>query len=907
MMNRHHREQMEETRQSRLAVFNKSVLRLKENIDLESVLQEMVDGARALTNARYALITVLTDTPRDFRVRWTPAQEKFPNRFNASRNAFPKASPYTISGLVPGQRYKVQMRARYEGYSGYWTEIVEASVASAEAGATAADRGISTTAPEETPSINVVNALTVESNQPGQLTVSWDAPDDTELAHLLITSGMSSAEHQQIEEKPEKTKFFASLHKLSEPLIVTNFRNRDPAEDLSGLRLLPAKSFLAAPIRHQGVGIGSISLARESDEPEFNKEEEEILNLFASLAAVAVTNSRRNKEEQQARDRLMAVIDNSPVGVVVFKTLMGVPVSLNREAARIFQSLDPSSLLTLSNLNALTVRATDGSVMPLREFAFTRIRKESDALLAEELVLSVPGGRSKTVLVNASPIHVEHDEDRLVVATIQDMTSHEELEKLRAEFLGMVSHELRSPLTSIKGSAVTLRESLDSLEPSEMAQFVDIIEKQANRMRDLISELLDVARIETGTLSVAPEPQDMVLLVEESRKTLPSRGARDNVSLYLETDLPMVMADKRRTVQVLENLLSNAANYSHELSVIHVSAALCDGHVAITVADEGRGVAPERIPHLFQKFARIGGKEGEREIYGSGLGLAICKGIVEAHGGRIWAESAGLGKGTQFTFTLPIVNKAVGNTARSLSSPSKKSGSSLREPVRILAVDDDPHSLMYLRNVLSGAGYVPITTGSPREVLNIVRSDNPHLVILDLLLPGFDGIELMKRILTTAELPVIFLSAYGSDEVIASALESGAADYMVKPFSPTELVARVRTALRRRLAPAHNVPSEPFVLGDLIFDYAERRVSVSGRPIQLTITEYNLLYALSTSAGRVLTHAELLQQVWKMDHSSDRSVVRTYVGRLRRKLGDSANNPTYIFAEPRVGYRMPKG
>ena len=182
-----------------------------------------------------------------------------------------------------------------------------------------------------------------------------------------------------------------------------------------------------------------------------------------------------------------------------------------------------------------------------------------------------------------------------------------------------------------------------------------------------------------------------------------------------------------------------------------------------------------------------------------------------------------------------------------------------------------------------------------------------RLVLLDLMLPGSDGIELMKSILDIAEVPVIFLSAYGRDEIIARAFEAGATDYMVKPFSPTELVARVRGALRRRMAASTGEPSEPFVLGDLVIDYAERRASVAGRSVHLTPTEYELLFELSVNAGRVLTFDVLLDRVWGLGRSGDRGSVRTYVKRLRRKLREDAGNPKYIFAEPRVGYRMPKG
>ena len=130
-------------------------------------------------------------------------------------------------------------------------------------------------------------------------------------------------------------------------------------------------------------------------------------------------------------------------------------------------------------------------------------------------------------------------------------------------------------------------------------------------------------------------------------------------------------------------------------------------------------------------------------------------------------------------------------------------------------------------------------------------------------------------------------------------MEIGAADYVVKPFSPTELVARIQAALRRRAEPL-----EPYRLGELAIHYEERRVTLAGRPVQLTATEYELLCKLSVNAGRVLTHDYLLQRVWTSENSGDSRLVRAFVKKLRRKLGDDANSPTYIFTEPRVGYRM---
>ena len=165
------------------------------------------------------------------------------------------------------------------------------------------------------------------------------------------------------------------------------------------------------------------------------------------------------------------------------------------------------------------------------------------------------------------------------------------------------------------------------------------------------------------------------------------------------------------------------------------------------------------------------------------------------------------------------------------------------------------------------------------------------------MLPGTDGVELMRTVPELAGLPVIFISGYGRDETIARALEAGADDYVVKPFSPTELTARIRAALRRRSNPAL------FVLGELAIDYDRRRVSVAGRPVTLTATEYELLRVLAQGAGRVLTHQALLRRVWAGRGNGNPKIVRAYVKRLSNRLGDDAR-PAWIFNERGVDYRM---
>ena len=785
MNDRPSEKEIEEVRRDRLSRLSEASLRISESLDLDTVLQEILDTARSLTDARYSLITTL--------------------------------------------------------------------------------------------------------DQSGQV-------ED------FLASGLSAEESERLKGMLEDSGYLEYVSDTSAPLRVGDLAGYARSLGLPEFHPpAPVSSLLAAPIRHQGESVGNIHLAKSEPGAEFSLADEETLVMFASQAALAIANARRHRDELKARADLETLINTSPVGVVVFDAMTGAPLSFNREARRIVDRLLDPGQSPEQLLEVVGFRRADGRDVSLEEFPLTQALSAGETVRAEEIVIYVPDGRSVTTLVNATPVLSEQGEVETVIVTFQDMTPLEELARLRAEFLGMVSHELRVPLTSVKGSVAALLNAASDLDPAETRQFHRIIDQQADSMMELIGDLLDVARIATGTLPVSPEPAEAAALVDRARSAFQSDGAGHDLLIELEPDLPLVMADRRRIVQVIGNLLSNAARHSPEWSVIRVSAAREGLHVAFSVADEGRGIASDRLPYLFGKFSPTG-NDGGRRTAGAGLGLAICRGIVEAHGGRIRAESDGLGSGARFTFTLPTVEEAAAEPAR--SSPGSEEGES--ERARILVVDDDPQTLRYVRNTLTEAGYHPVVTADPEDVLVLMEESQPRLVLLDLVLPGSDGIELMRDILSVADVPVVFLSVYGKDQVIARAFEMGASDYIVKPFSPTELVARIRAAMRRRASPYRGGSAEPYVQGDLAIDYAQRLVTVAGRPVELTPTEYALLVELSVSGGRVVPHDHLLQRVWGAQKSGTVRTLRTHLVRLRRKLGENAGNPRYIFAEPRVGYRMPR-
>ncbi len=722
--------------------------------------------------------------------------------------------------------------------------------------------------------------------------------DDAGRMEDFLATGLSPEEARLLWEMPGGPELFEYVNAIPEPWRVADFVGHVSALGLPEFHPpVYTSSFLTVPIMHRSDKVGGIHVAHGDPGREFSPEDEDTLVMFAAQAALAIANARRYRDEQRARNALETLVETSPVGVVVLDARTGAPVSLNREVTRIMDGLTEADQPAEQLLGTLSCRRADGREVSLREWPLAEMLSAGETVRAEEITLSVPDGRSVTALLNATPIRDGDGQVEACVVTLQDLTPLEEQERLRAEFLGMVSHELRTPLTSIRGSATAVLDAPIELDPAELRQFLRIIVDQADTMRDLIGALLDVARIETGALQVGPEAVPVAVLVDRARNIFLSAGGRHNLDIDLAPDLPPVSADRPRIVQVIGNLLSNAARNSPIASPIRVAAVREDDHVAFSVADEGRGIPSEELPGLFRRFARSGNEDRGGD---TGLGLAICKGIVEAHGGRIRAESGGLGLGSRFTFTLPTAETV---SAERSSLPPAGDPPAREGAPPILVVDDDPQTLMHVRSTLSQAGYQPIVAADPEEALRLMTENRPRLVLLDMMLPGADGIELMRDLSGIAPAPVVFLSAYGGDQVVARAFEMGAADYVVKPFSPTELVARVGAALRRSAGPHWPEPAEPYVQGDLTVDYAQRLVTLAGQLVELTAKEYDLLRVLSARAGQTLTHEQVLRQVWGSD-KGDMRALRSVLLRLRRKLGEDGGDPTWIFSVPRVGYRM---
>jgi PAS domain S-box-containing protein len=665
-----------------------------------------------------------------------------------------------------------------------------------------------------------------------------------------------------------------------------------------------------AEVTASGERIGSVEVGYLEPRPEsyegpFLKEERSLIDAIAERVG-NIFELKRADQAFQERQRLEALVEMSPVGIFVVDA-SGRVLLANLEVERIIgfpRELDDR----LGRYEqAVVYRRPDGSAYTPEELPLQRALCQGETVRAEEVLFEFADGHAVTTVVNATPLLAADGVVTGAIAVIQDITPLEEMEKLRSEFLGMVSHELMTPLTSIKGAATTALGSPRPLGTQEISELFQIIDEQGNRLRELVSNLLDMTRIEAGRLSVSPEPTDLRAILDKVEANFSRSGGLQPLQIKVPDDLVPANADPGRIVQVFANLLSNAAKFSPTTTPIIVDVEHGPVVITVRVRDQGRGIAAEKLQHLFSKFSRVH-EDDKQTLSGTGLGLAICKGIVEAHGGLIWVESAGEGQGTTFSFTLPIASDtgitSVPDATRSavyLPNAARRGGRA-----RILAVDDEPQILRYLGRTLDEAGYEVIVADDPSRVGGLVELKEPDLILLDLMFPGTSGLELLRHIREFSGAPVIVVTASRREEDTVQALKMGADDYVIKPFSPTELVARIEAVLRRRLRDDELEPRAPFVLNDLRIDFADRRVTVAGQAVALSATEYRLIYELATNAGRVLTHDQMLERVWGTGYSGETALLRSFVGLLRRKLGDDAGHPRFVFTELGVGYRMPR-
>ena len=730
----------------------------------------------------------------------------------------------------------------------------------------------------------------------------------------FYTAGLSAEQRDGMTDLPQGLGLLAHVSKAKSPVRLKNMSTHPESVGLPQNHP-PMKTFLGMPIFHRGEHVGNIYLTEKEGGEEFSQQDEDMAAMFAAQAASVIANVRRYEAEHQAKTDMETLMDICPVAVSVFDVRAGELSYMNRESRRLIGVLTPPGTDVADVFLVCKFTRSDGKELSFAELPGTRALQSGETVNAEEIIIHHPDGTKITTLVSCAPIFSGSGEIVSVLNVMQDLTPLDDVERQKAEFLGKVSEELRTPLTTIKGSAGALRNIVEEMQPNESAQLLRIIDQQADLMRTQINTLTELTQIETGTLSVAAEPADVALLLERSCAEYLREHASISIRLDAQEGLATVFADRQRICKVLHNFLRQAGIHSSDSSPVTVSATMVDIYVAISVSVKGPFARPETTsfpisatehPELYKNVTRAHTKAAELFSPGESLATAFCRGVVEAHGGRMRTVIDEEEGRLTMTFTLPTVEDVMEPIPPKLAEPFTGPAPVPTDKERILVSIEEPRLLGTVRKILHNASYTPVAAYGLDEIEELALNEEADLLLLDITGREEKCFQLMQRVWDLMRIPVIVLCDRNSEDYVVRAFDMGAEGYVVKPFSPSELSARIRASLRKRVGGPQSAPSKTFQLGAIRVNFDERTVTVSGQPVQLTATEYKLLTELSNSVGRVLTQDELLQRVWGPEYAGEPQLLRSYVKSLRQKLGDNARKPTYIFTEHGIGYRMAK-
>jgi PAS domain S-box-containing protein len=420
--------------------------------------------------------------------------------------------------------------------------------------------------------------------------------------------------------------------------------------------------------------------------------------------------------------------------------------------------------------------------------AIDRWARQPDAYEAEKYLAARLNVGDRIVSVHLAPVLMEA-EFLGTVSVFRDVTAEVEAERAKTEFVSTVSHELRTPMTSIKGYADLLLMGAVGVLTEEQHRFLTIIKNNTDRLTMLVSDLLDISRIESGRIALMPRRMQVGEAVAQVVAAMEARAQEKGLDLITDVPaaLPEVFADPDRVIQILTNLVGNAYHYTPSGGEIEVSARARGGKVQIAVRDTGIGISAEDQERLFSRFFRADDPVVQEEP-GTGLGLSITKSLVEMHGGRLWVESE-LEVGSTFTFTLPIAEAEARLQAVGEAEAIAK---------KVLVVEDDLDIARLIQIHLSGDGREVLIAQRGGEALELAQREDLDLITLDILLPDIDGFAVLEELKSdpaTREIPVIIVSILPDPE---EGLRLGAVDYVTKPINEERLLGAVRRVLVNR-------------------------------------------------------------------------------------------------------------
>jgi len=373
------------------------------------------------------------------------------------------------------------------------------------------------------------------------------------------------------------------------------------------------------------------------------------------------------------------------------------------------------------------------------------------------------------------------------------------LDQLKSEFLAMVSHELRTPLTAIIGYSRLLTRQVHGPLSARQLEHQEAIFRSAQRLSDLINDLLDVSRLEAGRVELSPRPTRVRQVVDQVAAVVgvAAQAKQIRIENAVPADLPLVNADPSRLQQVLVNLVGNGVKFSSSSGLVRISAGRQRDQVWVSVEDRGVGIPKDELMRIWDPFYQVEAPM-QRRHGGSGLGLAIVRRLVELHGGVVRAESDGENRGSRFTFTLPV---AAEPPVTEVSGPAEPAAiEPFLDGREVLVVEDEPQTQDLMRLVVEDVlgGLARVCVDGEQAMREAVERP-PALILLDLMLPRVSGWEVARRLRQsprTASLPIIAVSALSRSQEREAAQHAGCDAFLTKPFTPDDLARLVTATLQ---------------------------------------------------------------------------------------------------------------
>ena len=473
-----------------------------------------------------------------------------------------------------------------------------------------------------------------------------------------ITSGVDAHQLSRMTTPPVGRGLLGFLNEVDGPLRVADISKHPRSAGLPEDHP-PMKTFLGVRVHHESGHLGNIYLAEKGDGEEFTELDEDVITRFAAQAGAAIVNARKFERERRIKTDLKALVKIAPVGLVVFDAKTGAVLTSNQECQRIGGVVGSNAKSWQETFEHVQMYRSDGRLLPVGDRPATQVLQSGEIVRGEEISLHFSDGRIVDTLINAAPIYSERGDIVSVVVAMQDMALMQDSGRMRAEHVGMVSHELRMPLTTIKGSVVALSDIVDSLNTAEPQQLLHIIDHQAEVMRTHINTLIELSDIEAGKMALSLEPADVSMLVADGIREFGRYHSGITLHQNIPDDLPPVMVDKALISQVLRNMLAHVFKYSSQASTVTVTAEHEESHVEFTVALHSDRAHASQPPELIERMRSVAGDEAMQSYVGDGLALTICRRIVGAHRGWFTGEVTECGHGSDFTFAVPVAETAL--------------------------------------------------------------------------------------------------------------------------------------------------------------------------------------------------------------------------------------------------------